>query len=390
MASKGIAVGIISPSPEAREMLRIQVGATGLASVEVEAEQYFGAYGDRGSRRFTEAQPDIIIVDIQDAQAALQTLHVLHSALPDTWLFVTAGINDPQLIIESMRAGAREFLPKPIPARNLSQALGRYISEMQRRQKHVGKILCVTAAKGGVGATSLSINLAAPLTSAPLTQVALIDLSGPVGDLAAQLSVRPQFTITDVLQSASRLDPVLLESYMSHSHGMAVLPGPKEFHPGESLGADALARLLEVLAQTYTHSIVDLSSSLGDERLQVVAGMAASVVVVSTPELPALWRTERLLQFLARTGMNDKVRLVINRSRKKDEIPDEEIEKVLKHSLYWKLPNNYGGCVKATHSGNPVVYENHSDLADSYRQLAHRLAEIPLPEKRKGLFKLFS
>ncbi|HXG92287.1 MAG TPA: P-loop NTPase [Blastocatellia bacterium] len=387
MALTEIVVGILSPSAETREMLSIQVSATGLATVEVEAEQYCASYGDRWARRFAEVRPNIIIVDMEDVQQALQTLHVLHATLPETWLFVSSAANDSQLIIETMRAGAREFFPKPIPPRTLAQAIGRYISEKQLRQKNVGKIYCITSGKGGVGATTVSINLATSLAPAPDTQVALIDLSGPIGDTAAQLSIKPQFTISDVLASASRLDPVLLESFMSRAHGVAVLPGPKEFQPRQEGEADALAKALEVVARTYTHTFIDLSSFADKEYLRMIGGMAANVVVVSTPELPSLWRTERLLRFLRAMGLNDKLRLVINRSRKKDEISDSEIEQVLKHQIYWKLPNSYYGTIEAINSGSPVASANHSDLAHSYRDLAYKLAEITIPEKRRGLFR---
>jgi pilus assembly protein CpaE len=390
MASKDINIGIIAPSAEVREMLRIQVSATGLASVEVESDQYCVTSGDRSTRRFVEARPDILIIDMQDAQSAIQSLHVLNTAVPEMWLFVSSASTDPQLIIETMRAGAREFLSKPIPPRNLSQALGRYIAEKQRREKSIGKIYCVTAAKGGVGATTLSINLATSLANMTKTQTALVDLCNPVGDIAAQLNLRPHFTIVDALASASRLDAVLLESYMSHAHGVAVLPGPKDFRTGHIPGADALARLLEVTAQTYTHSVIDISSSLDQEVLQVAAQMASRVVVVTTSELPSLWRTERLLRYFATAGIDEKVRLVVNRSRKSDEIADNEIEKALKRSLYWKLPNNYVVTSKATNTGNPVVAENHSELARSYRELARQLAEVPAPEKPRGFFRLFS
>src|SRR5262249_16388379 len=146
--SKGIVVGVLASSAETREMMSVQISATGLAEVEVEADQYPANPGDRAVRRFAEIRPDIILLDTEHPQAALEALHVLHAALPDTWLFISSSHSDPQLIIETMRAGAREFLPKPIPARNLSQAVGRYIAEKQRRHRNVGKIYCVTAAKG--------------------------------------------------------------------------------------------------------------------------------------------------------------------------------------------------------------------------------------------------
>jgi DNA-binding NarL/FixJ family response regulator len=124
-----LATGIIAPSADIRDLLRAQVNATGLASVEMESDQYCTVYGDRITRKFIEAQPDVILIDMQDPQAGLQSTSILHAALPDAWLFVSSESTDPQLIIESMRAGAREFLPKPIPPRTLAQAISRFRTE---------------------------------------------------------------------------------------------------------------------------------------------------------------------------------------------------------------------------------------------------------------------
>jgi pilus assembly protein CpaE len=392
MSSQSLIVGIISPSAETREFLRIQVSASGLASVELESDQYCSAYGDRISRKFTELAPNIIIIDMQDPQAGLQSTSILHAALPDAWLFLSSESSDSQLIIESMRAGAREFLPKPIPPRTLSQAMSRFRTEKQRHEeaRAAGKLFCITSAKGGSGATSVAINLATSLADVQKARVALVDLNCPVGDAVAHLNLKPQYTVTDALESASRLDSVLLDSYTIHTHGVAVLPGPKEYKQGYRPNLDSLSKLLEVLVRSYTHSFVDLPFTLDREQIQMVCEMAANIVVVSVPEVPALWRTERLIRFLTASGNLDKVRLVINRAIKNDEISDSEIERVLKLGVHWKLPNNYKGSIKAINSGHPLVSQNHSDLARSYRELAFELAGIPLPNKRRGPFGLFS
>jgi pilus assembly protein CpaE len=390
MSEREITIGIIAPSEETREILRIQIGATGLATVKLELEQYCASAGDRSASKLLEVSPNIIIVDMEVAQSALQTLHYLHSALPDAWLFVISGSNDPQLIIEAMRTGVREFFSKPLQPRNLSQAIGRYISEKQRRAKEAGKIYCITSAKGGVGATSLSINVAASLANVPNSHVSLIDLSGPIGDAAGNLNLKPQFTISDALQSAARLDPVLLESYTTHAHKISVLAGPRDFNPNMLSSVDAIGKVLDVATQTYSQTVIDLSSALNKEYLQIITGMASKVVVILTPELPAIIRTERLIRFLLTIGTNDKLRVVLNRRRKSDEITDSDIEKALKCSLNWKLPNNYSSTIQAINSGEPVVSANHSELASSYQTLAYQLAEIPLPEKKSGFLKFFS
>lgn len=392
MTSESLTVGVIAPSAETRELLRIQVNSTGLALVQIESDQYCTVYGDRITRKFTEEDPDIIIIDMQDPEAGLLATSILHAALPDAWLFLSSESTDPQLIIESMRAGAREFLQKPIPPRTLSQALSRFTTEKQRHEeaRTAGKLFCITSAKGGSGATSLAINLATSLADVHKARVSLVDLNSPVGDAVAHLNLKPQYTVSDALDSASRLDSVLLDSYTIHTHGVAVLPGPKEFKQGSGADIDALSKMLEVLVRSYTHSFVDLPFSADREQMQLVSEMAANIVVVSVPEVPALWRTERLVRFLTATGNLDKVRLVINRSVKHDEITDGEIERVLKLPVHWKLPNNYKGSIKAINSGQPLVSQNHSELARSYRDLAYELAGVPLPTKRRGPFGLFS
>jgi pilus assembly protein CpaE len=341
----------------------------------------------------------VIIVDMQEPPAAVKALQVLHTALPDAWILALSPVNDPGLIIDAVRAGAREFLVKPVHPESLSGALGRYLAEKERSQKKDkgGEIYCVTSGKGGSGATSVTLSLAAALSELPETRVAVLDLNSPVGDAAAYLNLSPRFTVSDALEASNRLDGVLLESYMSHSHGLALLPGPKDPGTDPSVGAESgaggaigIARLLDVVSHTYSHTVVDLPPSLDREILRVFLGAATRVLVVLTPELPALWRTQRLFGFLQGCTDADKLQLVLNRSSRSDEITESEIEKALRHPVYWQLPNDYRACVNAINAGRPVVTRSHSALAGRYQELASRLSGISPPEKRGGLRRLFS
>ena len=109
------------------------------------------------------------------------------------------------------------------------------------------------------------------------------------------------------------------------------------------------------------------------------------VVVVLTPELPSISRTGRLIRHLSMCGVSDKLQLVINRSRRTDEFTDGEIEKVLHHPIYHKIPNNYKDSVTAIISGKPLVRTNNSELVRSYDELAHLLAGIKRTKKRRWL-----
>src|SRR5213593_3552514 len=390
MTTTQISVGILVPSVEARQLVCSQVSSTGLASVAVESDQYCAVAGDRVACRFIEVRPDIILIDMQDLQAGIQSLTTLQAALPETRLFAMSENSDSELIIETMRAGAREFLPKPITRLCLAQAFSRYSAERQRQPqtRGEGKLYGFTAAKEGSGATCIAINTASSLAAQENTKVALLDLNSPLGDAATYLNLSPKFTVSEALTEASRLDEVLLESYMSPAVGFAVLPGPREFGPLHMPPAEALGKLLEVAAQTYTHAMIDLPVALPEEHLQVVAEMVAELVVVLTPELSSISRTGRLLRRLSACGADKHVRLVINRSRNTDEFTESEIEKVLRHAVYHRMPNNYKDSVKAIDSGRPLTRANNSELVRRYDELACRLAGIPLSQKRGWLSSL--
>ena len=388
MISEKVKVGVIAPSLETRKLLSNQVSVTGLADVITEVDQYFRKENGL-TRRFFEMQPDIILVDMEDPEAATQTLETLHLALPKSWLVVSSEKNEPQLIIQAMRAGAREFLPQPIAPENLVQTLKRYIAERQHngKRKKAGKIYCVMAAKGGTGATTVAINLAAVVATEKKNAVALIDLHCPIGDVAAYLDVKSAFTAFDAFAESSRLDEVLLQTYVKDCHGFAVLPGLKDFLPGQMPGADALATTLEVITQVYTHAFVDLPVSFDEELLEVATEMSEAIVVVLTPEFPAIWRTNRLLSFLRKSVNPQKLRLVVNRFGSRTyPISNSNIEKALSRTIFWKLPNDYSPSTEAVRLGKPLVSINHSRLGRSYQELAYRLTGTPVPKKRRGLF----
>jgi pilus assembly protein CpaE len=391
MSAEQAVVGILSPSVGFRESLRSQLIAVRFQSATVEADQYCTDRSDRVVRKLFEARPQIILVDMQDPQAALQTLKVLHEVLPEAWLFASSTTDNSQLIIETMRSGAREFLPKPVTAASLSQALARYTTETEKilQNKARGKVYCVTSAKGGAGTTSVAINLAVSLASAKNTKVSLLDLGGPVGDAAEYLNLKPTFNVSDVIASIDRLDPVLLESYMSRTHSVAVLPGFKDPHPGLP-HPNAMSKLLHIASETYSHSFVDMLCTYDQDQLEVVTECSDAVLVVLTPELPALWRTARLINIFQKSGGIDKLRLVINRTSKKHEISDREIEKSLNHSIFWRLPNNYRAAIQSINSGSPLVSVNHSALAAGYFELTRTLTGATFHKKNKRLFGIFS
>ncbi len=388
---RSVTVGTLTPSSAAAAALRAQLRETGLATVALEITEYCRSRTDWQTRRFLEVRPDVILIDADDVAEALASIQVLHTAIPSAWILVCTKAADTDTILKIVRAGARELIPMPLQQDALSQALRRHIEERDREEKSDsnanGKIYTVCSAKRGSGATTMAINLAASLAENPSARVALIDLDWPLGDAAAFLNIKPRFTVADALGSVARMDSVLLESYMHKHDRIHILAGLEDFIAADGFDTAAVSQLLEVVTQTYTHAVVDLPASVPRQLFQMATGMSSAIVTVITPDLLSLRRTERLLRVFSSFDVTDRVRLVLNRSHKSDEITDSDIEKALRQPVASKVANDYYACLEAINSGKAVLAMSNKNLARNYRELAGQLLG-QTKDKRRGLLSL--
>jgi len=386
-----IPVALIATTKERAKELRDALAQTKSAMVSVEVIGFCQSSSDWAARQVVDADPEIVLIEIGDSAAALQTPQVIQTALPNARLFVTGSAANPQLIIELMRMGVREFLPSPLKLDALIQAFERYADEKARITKaqppaRRGKVYSVMSAKHGSGATTIAVNLAGIIAARSGQRTALLDLDRPLGDAGAYLNVKPNYTITDALNAGSRLDSVLLESYMQSTNGFHVLPGFREHTTDGGLTAERLSHLLDIAQTTFEHTILDLPTNLDEHQVHVITRLSSTTLVVLTPELPAIWRTERLLAYLNRLQATEGVRIVLNRTMRSDEISEAEIEDLLRMKLSHKLPNEYAPCIKAINSGTLLDSTNTKQLAKSLAAIASELTGLPEVENRRGLF----
>ena len=284
MADLKVSVGLVAGAQglqELKEKLAAQKGV----EVVAETTEYASESNPSAFNRFVRTNPDIIILEAQGLVKTTDALTVLRSRVPDTWLLALSEAKDPMVIIEAVRAGAREFLPKPISAEALGQAIERFKANKFRdtEVKQSGRVYWVTSGKGGVGTTTVAINLAASMSKLVSARVVMIDLSQPVGDATPYLNLRNEFTVTDVLANADRLDPVLLESYVTSAKGLSVLPGARDFRSGQLLTSEAIEKLLDVAQQAYAHVLVDLPASHSAQILDLMAHISQDILIVLTP-----------------------------------------------------------------------------------------------------------
>ena len=164
-----------------------------------------------------------------------------------------------------MRAGAKEFLPKPVRIEDLIGALERIRERRFGRGETKSRgstVIAIAGATGGVGTTSLAVNLGCVLAKDPKNSVALVDLDLSLGDADVFLDTIPDYTLVDVAQNVTRLDFTLLKrSLTKHSSGLFLLPRPVQLEDCKLITTEDLQRVIGLLKATFTHLVIDLSEA---------------------------------------------------------------------------------------------------------------------------------
>jgi len=385
-----LSVVIVATDSERRAVLQVLVDGTSVARTSHSCASFPVGATDPVIRRVQSATPDVILVDIpaDNAAMAMRAVELLHQELSDSAVFAIGNMQQPQLIVNAMRAGAREFIERPTTTNDLLEAFVRLTSAQRkiRREGSRGKVFTVVNAKGGVGATTVAVNLALALQSAH-SNVALIDLA-LLGHAALHLNLKPAFTVSDAIHNLHRLDSSLLESFMARSsNGLQLLAGVNMPGVVEPSTAE-FARLFDMLVNHYRYVVVDASSRL-DGATRLMCNLSETVLLVGHTDVASLWSAARVLQFLAETGARERVGLVLNRFRKMPGFSETDAEAATGAKLLWKIPNQYFAVSAAIDRGTPLMEQNHTEIARSFRGLAHTLTQNDEQVKRAAwsLFK---
>lgn len=283
------------------------------------------------------------------------------------------------LIIEIMRAGAKEFVPIPIIKSEFFESVNKLLSEFNETKKTNNcKIISVFSNKGGIGKTSLATNLALELSKITKENIALIDLNFQMGDITTFLDLKPSFNISYMLENLEKINETFLLSTLERykKTSLYVLADPPYFKQADNIQPRQITKLFNTLKETFSYIIVDAEASFEGKNIAALDN-SDLVLLVSVANLPALRNTQRCLELFEKLGYDkEKVKIIINRYMENDEIKGADIEKVLSKKIYWKIPNNYFAIMTAINKGIPVSEINDStNIARSYKDLAQYISD---------------
>ena len=350
---------------------------------------------ERGPREGTPT--DVVIVDIRaDASSAMAGIERLRAASPGAGIFVVALTGDPDLILQSMRAGANEFFVWP-PAEDVFQgAIRRMAARRETTQgaRATATTLVFFGAKGGAGTTTVAVNCGVELARLSKKATVIVDLKSGLGEVALFLGVRPRYTLLDGIDNLHRLDREFLrELVVKHKSGLEILAGSDQFdRPGASDGG-AIEELLRLLARQYEYIVVDAGSQINS--CTVAALYAADMMfLVANPDVPSVRNAQRLLDRVRQLGAcGERVRVLLNRAAEPYPIPPKQIENALGHPIHHTFPSDYKTVSTALNSGVPLALTGNTDLAAQFDSFTRRVLDPsldapPLPAAKRHLLGL--
>jgi pilus assembly protein CpaE len=392
-------IAIVDPTESTRESLRALLLGVDFVWLEAECARYEYFFDViQGS------MPDLAIVALDaDKTRALQMigqLSVEHPRLP-----ILTISHDHQALLQSLQRGAKYFLTHPVGLEDMLAALRRALGEsggsaaengpsasLLGRTQSASTVVAVLGSRGGVGTTSLAVNLAATLASDPANAVALIDLDLALGDadIALEVSGIDNISIADLARNIERLDMSFLRrALVKHEDtGLAILRHPLEIADIGVIHEGHVERIINLLRISYSHLVLDLSKALLPTDLLALR-MADVILLTAQLELSSLRNVVRLIHCMGgEDNLADKVRVVLNRvgaEAVEEGISLKKAEEVVGRPIYWQVPNDTKGMIAARVAGAPLVKHNPKSRAQlAIAGLAQALAGKPQEAEAAG------
>ena len=329
----------------------------------------------------TTNAPQLVIVDItKKTNISLDVIAKLTSTIKNIKIIVLSYDFESELVIKALRAGAREFLIKPLIEKDFVQAVEKMKDLILGNINDTTKCKVITtfSNKGGIGKTSLAVNLAMEIANMTKERVALIDLNMQMGDVTTFLNLEPSFDTSYVINNLDRIDETFLLSTLEQYNktSLYVLADPPDIEQAEVITSDDITMLINILRNVFSYIVIDTSSSF-DAKTITALDNSDLILLVSIINIPAIRSCQRCFELFKKLGYSkDKVKLVINRYMETDQLQIGAVEEALDHKVFFKIPNNYYAIIDAINKGFPVSdIAPNSNISKSYKQLAALLSD---------------
>ncbi len=389
--SEKITVLIADDSAQTRQSLKAML----------EIEKGLEVVGEAGDGRETveaaEAlKPDVILMDVNMPEMDGITATTTILARISTAVVMISVQGEQEYLRRAMQAGARDFLVKPFTLDELVDAIHRahrsanldaIYSRPPASGQRAGRVITVFSTKGGVGKTTLAVNLAVSLGVKTHKRVALVDLDLEFGTVTSMLGLKPSQTIADLCRVDSPLnldlvDRVMVAASSSLVRVLAAPPSPEQAAEVDAEGRkqrdrNYVGEIVGLLKQGFDYVVIDTASNFRDATLTAL-DLANQVLLIATPEIPTLHNTAKSLDILLNrlAYTQEKIKLVLNRADGAMGLTQDDITRSLDYRITFTLPSDGPTAIWSANSGQPfVLRKSRSGLADAVQAIADALLD---------------
>lgn len=337
-----------------------------------------------------------------DLNHSFQLVERIHQEIPETAVICSSEDNSPDIILQSFRSGATEFLRQPLVESEIASVFAKIEQTVIRpEESHLGRVIAVFASKGGCGTTFVTANLAASLARLTRKRACIVDLNLQAGDQPLYLGLEPHYSIHDVVRNFDRLDDQLIVSYLTQrSKYLSLLAAPTEIGKDEDVRVEHVTRSIALLRAQADFVVIDPPRMLNETTISALDA-ADDLLLLLTLDIPAIRSAKRTLDIFARLGYDrSRIKVVINRYTKTPEFDIKQIEKVLETPVFATIANDYQAAIGSINVGEPlVISKTQSRIVTDFGNLASKLTGVRpqvetdiarRPQKKTGLLDLFS
>jgi pilus assembly protein CpaE len=344
-----------------------------------------------------ESIPDVVLLDLgRDPEPCFAFGAHVRRLRPAVKLIACSAMNPPnqQLLLDAMRSGVQDFVIKPAVPEALRDIFVRFQQEgRSMERKSAEKLIVLMGSKGGVGTTTVAVNLGVQLCTFAHKRTILLDFARPLGNAHLLLDLNPRFGIRDAIENIDRLDSHFFEGLLTtHKTKLQLLGGALHPEVWQSIAATLLDRVANVAQTNSDVLLADVGSQFGSDWTSMLRA-SRMILVVTETNVPALWTLERRLSALEGLGIaSEKIRVVVNRWQKGDQETLKSVEKNIKRPIFAFLPNDFRKASSSVNLGTPLMENHNNNLSNQYRKLASLLTGMDaVPEaKRTGIGNFFS
>ncbi len=328
---------------------------------------------------------DIAIIEVPEGAGEAQALDCIAQLLrliPGISVMASGTDGSADLVIRAIRAGAVEFLRRPISRDDLAAAIEkvrRLREGSSAAEGKMGKVISVYATKGGLGVTTLATNLAVCLAQKAPGDVIAVDLDLRQGGVSTFLNLQPSYSVLDAFGQTDRLDEAFLRGLLArHACGLNVLAAPLEIARSR-FTPEQVREGLDVIRSHFTYAVLDLPHDLDPGTIAALED-SDEILYLLGLNVPAVRASSAGLLALRHLGIDyRKVKLVVSRADAQEEVSLKQARDVLKMPIFWRIPNDYPTVLSSINEGKPFVLSSpRTEVTRSLRELGERLNHGPV------------